>query len=110
MRQLVAELIDLVPITKQILLERQYFEAFEKFAEMPHRAQVAYPALCQRNALYFVEIVDFGPNLIKAYKLNDNLLALLYSLQIGLCVVLYLMHLLSSVLQPPLLFALGFQL
>jgi hypothetical protein len=86
-------LVDLVPITKQILFQRQDLQTFEERAEMPNGSQVADPTLSQRYALYFVQIVDLGPDLVEAYKLDDDLFALLDGLEIGLSVVFYLMYL-----------------
>jgi len=48
--------------------------------------------------LDFVQVVDFGPNLVKADELNDDLLGFLHSFQIGLGVVLDFMLLLGDCL------------
>ena len=75
---------------------------------MAHLSQVAYAALCQRNALYLVQVVDLGPYLVETNELDHDLLGLLYGVEVGLGVILDLVYPLSFTLAllflPSLLF------
>jgi hypothetical protein len=59
-------------------------------------AQIAYPALSQRNALDFIQVVDLCPYLVEADELNHDLLRFLDGIEIGVGIVLNLMDLLDS--------------
>ena len=54
-------------------------------------AKITYFAFSKGDTLQFIQIVDFVPYLVKPYKFNKNLLGLLDSIKISLCIVLYFM-------------------
>lgn len=54
---------------------------------MSDLSQIAYPALSQRYALDFIQIVDLIPDFIEANELDHNLLGLLDGVKISLSVV-----------------------
>lgn len=55
---------------------------------MPFWSQIANPAIWKRNTLNFVQVIQFGPNLIKSNKLDHNFLALLQTVEIGVGIIL----------------------
>ena len=59
---------------------------------MAHLSQVANAALSQRNALDLVKVVDLGPYLVETNELDHDLLGLLYGVEVGLGVILDLVH------------------
>ena len=60
---------------------------------MTQWSKVTNPTLSQRNTLQFVKVIYFMPDLVEADKLDENLLGLLDSVEVGLCIVLYLVDL-----------------
>lgn len=63
---------------------------------MPHLSEVTDAAFGQGDTLDLIQIVDFGPDLIKANELDHNFLGLLDGVEVCLRIILNLMYLLNS--------------
>jgi len=70
----IAKLVDLVPVRDEVILERELLEVLKEAVEVSQVAEVTDLALCEGDALQFIEVVDFVPNLVEADKLNEDLL------------------------------------
>lgn len=59
---------------------------------MAHWSKVTYSALSKWDALNFIEVVDFSPDLVETDKLYYDLFGLLNSFQVSLGIVLYFVY------------------
>ena len=77
MGELQTQLEDLVVVRQEVILQREDFKTFKKVVQVSSWTKITDSALWKRNALYFVQVVDFGPNLVKTYELNHDLFGFL---------------------------------
>lgn len=55
-------------------------------------AEVTNSTLWKRDALDFVQVVDFGPDLIKAHEFDHDLFGFLETVKVGVCIILNFMN------------------